>query len=454
MNPAMRQTPQDLTTQTVHVDNEVEALRRVVVRRPGREIERMTQHELGRLLFDDILSPDETGREHDIMVEILRGGGAEILEIETMLEHALAKSTQLAREKLIARVCEDEGVVELAPALCAWEDGALARALIEGVYWAEIELKENSLPRVRAIAFDHQKMALGPVPNLMFMRDPCVSILDRVVRGRMATQARLREAHLVAFALSGLLGQDKMIFDDDDQHRHPSYRSLEGGDLLVLSPEVLMIGCSERTTAQTIERLVTETIFSSTSPLKRIYAVLMPQARAVMHLDTILTQIDRSLFLGHKPLIEGVGNGGEALKIVCLTPDAAPRELANASVLDVLRDEFGSQVELVPCGGDLRLHQEREQWTDGANAVCVAPGRVILYARNRRTVASLQAQGFEEVRISALQSGAERSERIALGMQRDRTVFSFSGSELSRARGGGRCLTMPLLRDPWVGLQG
>jgi arginine deiminase len=441
----------DPNPQKVYVDNEVEALRRVVVRRPGAEIERMTQHELERLLFDDILSPTETGREHDIMVEILRGGGAEILELQDLLRRSLETSDSGTREALLGRVCEDEGVIELLPALMKWSDAELARALIEGVYWAELELKGDSLSRVRALAFEHKKMALGPAPNLMFMRDPCVSVLDKVVRGRMATQARLREAHLVAFALRGELGPEGMIFDADDQHRHRIYRSLEGGDVLVLSPEVMMVGCSERTTAQTIERLATETLFSSTSPLRRVYAVLMPEARSVMHLDTILTQIDRSMFLGHKPLIDRVGNGEEALKVVRLTADGPPEELVGASVLDVLREEFGKAVELVPCGGDLRLHQEREQWTDGANAVCVAPGRIILYARNRRTVACLEERGFEEVRVSAAQSADERSERIAAGMKRDRTVFSFSGSELSRARGGGRCLTMPLLRDPWVG---
>ena len=440
------------SSQQVYVDNEVEALRRVVVRRPGAEIERMTQHELERLLFDDILSLSETGREHDIMVEILRGGGAEVLEIGDLLTRAIAKAEPSELQTLVEWVCEDQGVRELVPAILQFEPEAITRALIEGVYWSEVELARDSLPRVRALAFEHRKMALGPSPNLMFMRDPCVAVRDRVIRGRMATQARVRESHLVAFALRDELGDGALIFDDDDRARSPVYRSLEGGDVLVLSPEVLMIGCSERTTAQTIERLCVETLFSDTSPVQRVYTVLMPEARSVMHLDTILTQVDRSLFLGHEPLIRG--NGSEPLKVVRLTRDATPEEIVGASVLDVLREEFGSQVQLVACGGEQRLHQEREQWTDGANAVCVAPGRIILYARNRRTVNALRDQGFEEVRLSVVQSPDERRERIAAGMKRDRTVFSFSGSELSRARGGGRCLTMPLLRDPWVGPQG
>ncbi len=442
-NPAGVSTP----AADPYIDNEVEALRRVVVRRPGREIERMTQHDFERLLFDDILSPDETGREHDLMAEILRGAGAEVLELEELLAAALARSTAPDREQLVAHVCETAGVIEVAPTLAAWPAERLARALIEGVYWHELEGVPESLARTRALAFERREMAVGPAPNLMFMRDPCVCIYDQILRGRMATQARLRESRTVAFALRAVVDESRIIFDEPDEDRHPRYRKFEGGDCLVLSPEVLMIGCSERTTAQTIERLAREALFPVYPRLQRVYAVLMPEARSVMHLDTILTQIDRTAFLGHGPLVAG-SPGAPGLQVVRLEPGRVPHLIDGAAPLDVLREEFGREVELVPCGGEEPLHQEREQWTDGANAVCVSPGHVILYARNRRTVGALERRGFEEVRLSIVQAPEQRAEIIADGMKRERTVFSFSGSELSRARGGGRCLTMPLRRDP------
>lgn len=435
---------------SMYVDNEVERLRRVVVRRPGAEIERMTQHDFERLLFDDILSPDETGREHDTMVEILRGAGAEVLELESLLREAFEAAPTVERERLLEHVCECAGVIEVAPTLAKWSAERLARAVITGVYWHELESVDESLARVRAIAFERREMALGPAPNLMFMRDPCASVYDRVIRGRMATPARLRESKTVAFALRQHLGADRIAFDDDDAHRNPRYRKFEGGDLLVLSPEVLMVGCSERTTAQTIERLANEALFPNYAALERVYAVLMPEARSVMHLDTILTQVDRRMFLGHEPLIRGRA-GAPGLQVVEFERGGSPRLLESAAPLDVLREVFGQEVEFVPCGGEQVLHQEREQWTDGANAVCVAPGKIILYARNRKTVAALEAKGFAEVRLSATQNPDERAAGIASGMQAERTVFSFSGSELSRARGGGRCLTMPLLRDPFAG---
>ena len=434
----------------VFVDNEVEQLESVVVHRPGPEIERMTQHDFERLLFDDILSPDETGQEHDIMVEILRGAGAEVLEIEDLVAAALESTDLEARAELLRPICEAAGVVEIVPHIASWSGARLARALVAGVYWNELPEVDESLARVRALAFDRREMSLGPAPNLMFMRDPCATIYDTIVRGRMATRARLRESPLVATAMRARFGADTVIFEEDDAHRHPRYRSVEGGDILVLSPQVLFIGCSERTTAQSIERLAQECLFPRHPELGRIYTILMPEARSVMHLDTILTQVDRKLFLGHQPLIAG-SEGEPGLQVVRLTRDRPPTLIEGASPLDVLREEFGRDVACVPCGGHERLHQEREQWTDGANAVCVAPGKIVLYARNRRTVSALAEAGFRETRLSVVQDQAERADKIRVGMQRERTVFSFSGSELSRARGGGRCLTMPLRRRAWVG---
>jgi arginine deiminase len=129
-----------------------------------------------------------------------------------------------------------------------------------------------------------------------------------------------------------------------------------------------------------------------------------------------------------------------------LVRDRPPQLIPGASVLDVLREEFGDQVQLHPCGGDDPVYQEREQWTDGANAVCFAPGHILLYGRNVQTIRTLRERGFSEVRLSLFQPPDERRDAVREGMKSERCVFGFSGSELSRARGGGRCLTMPLRR--------
>jgi arginine deiminase len=430
----------------IDVHSKVGPLRAVLVHCPGAEIVHMTQHDLGKMLFDDILAPEEAVAEHRMMAEIMRTAGTEVLELTDLFSDALQHAPVEARHELVERACALAGAGAICSTLQSWPVDRLARVLVEGLEWAALDPSASSLASIRA-ACDRERRALSPLPNLMFLRDPCISVFDRVVVGRMATTARSREPLIVAFALRWAPALNATFsFAGDDETRNDPFDSVEGGDVLILSPRVLMIGCSERTSPQTLERLATHALFPDYPELQRVYAVLMPRARSVMHLDTIMTQIDRALFLGHAPLIAGKPRG-TALPVVRLERGRDPQLLPSATVLDVLREEFGSAVRLVACGGDDPLHQEREQWTDGANAVALAPGRIMLYARNRWTIAALAEHGFSEVRLSTIQPPQVRRQLVEEGMQRARTVFTFSGSELSRARGGGRCLTMPLRRE-------
>ncbi|MEM9458084.1 MAG: arginine deiminase family protein [Myxococcota bacterium] len=432
----------------IAIDSEIGPLRHVLVHRPGDEIVRMTQHDLDRMLFDDILAPDETMAEHDLMTEIMQESGARVLPLFPLLHEALEAAPPPARRALIDRVCEQTGSFGVAPRLMDWPADRLTAGLVTGVLWKELGSGPTSLARLRMGTTAAHRFAIPPVPNLMFMRDPCMAIYDRVVMGRMATEARAREPWLVTFALEHApSARVPLCFQADDSGRSTRYRSLEGGDVLVLCAQAVMIGCSIRTTPQTIQRLAEEALFALHPRLERIYAVMMPEARSVMHLDTILTHIDRGLFLGHRPLLAGQGEQ-PGLPVAVLQRGRPPEMMNGASVLDALKQELGAATRLIPCGGNDPLYQEREQWTDGANAVALRPGHIILYARNTHTIRTLRTHGFEEVRLSVVQAPAQRRELIATGLRRPRTVFSFAGSELSRARGGGRCLTMPLARDP------
>ncbi|MFT4627528.1 MAG: arginine deiminase [Myxococcota bacterium] len=427
---------------SVRVYDEVSPLRRVLVHRPGGEVARMTQDELHELLFDDILSADVAGSEHDLLSQILASEGAEVLELCDVLRDAVARAPADAREALVACVASSEGRPDLTGPLGELSDAQLAAALIEGLRWSDLPGAPLTAARLHA-RHDPNDRPLAPLPNLMFTRDPCISVYDQVVLGRMATQARAREPQVVQFALTYGLDVPVRFLFDQEVGGHPRLNGLEGGDLLVVDRRFLLIGCSERTTAATVERLARDVLFPAFPELESVYPVLMPAKRSVMHLDTVLTQIDRDLFLGHAPMIVH----GEGIEVLQLRRGTPPKVLTDATVLDVLRAELGDAVTVVPCGGHDPVHQQREQWTDGANAVCLGPGRIVLYARNARTIALLEREhGFTRVALSEELDPEVRQARLVLAREHARVVYTFTGSELSRARGGARCMTMPLRR--------
>ena len=422
----------------LRVDSEIGRLRRVLVHRPGREIDWMVPSMMGSLLFDDILDGDEAREEHDDFRGVLRAAGVEVLDAQDLLADVLGQDE--VRRQLLVELEAEYGVPynlvrrlgELAPA-------ELSVALIEGIR----SPTEASSPE-RLQFYD-----LNPVPNYFFQRDPQVVIGNRVVFSSMATDAREREPLLARtiFEHHPVSAGYAASFDIDvppsgaPQHNpHFPYPCLEGGDVLVPSPGIVLVGLSERTNRRGIE-VFAEYLRMEETSFRHLVMVEMPRKRSYMHLDTVFTLIDRNLCLAFLPVI--APGGPESAHVY--TVDLQAKELTftlRGSLLKVLED-LGMELDVVPCGGPSDpVDQQREQWTDGANAFAIAPGLILLYRRNRKTIEELGRRGWRILPETEVLAG--KHDLLNGGP----AVISLHSNELSRARGGPRCMTMPLERDP------
>jgi len=422
----------------LRVDSEIGRLRRVLVHRPGREIDWMVPAMMETLLFDDILDGDEARDEHDLFSRVLRQAGAEVLEAQDLLAGVLKEGSE-PRRRLLDELEAEYGVsFNLVRRLDELPPSELAAALIEG-----IRASAESSDAGRLQFFD-----LNPVPNYFFQRDPQVVMGNRVVISSMATGAREREPllaraifeHCPALAPAGIFEIDVPPSGAPQHNPHFPYPNLEGGDVLVVSPEIVLVGLSERTNRRGIETLA-EYLRREETSFRHLIMVEMPRRRSYMHLDTVFTLIDRNLCLAYLPVIEP--GGPESAHVYSV--DLYAKDLTftlHSSLLKALKD-FGTDLEVVACGGAREaIDQQREQWTDGANAFALAPGLILLYRRNHRTMEELSRRGW---RVLAGEEVAAGKHDLLNGGP---AVISLWSNELSRARGGPRCMTMPLERDP------
>jgi arginine deiminase len=428
----------------VRVNSEIGRLRRVMLHRPGGEIDRMVPAMMERLLFDDILYGDEAREEHDLFRGVFERAGVEVVEAQDLLAEAL--TSERARAEVLAELEseleEEPAVIERLSALAAPE---LAEALIAGLR-SETEPEEGA-PAERLFDFD-------PVPNYFFQRDPQAVIGERVMVSAMATEAREREPFLgrTIFKHHPAFSDRPQRIDlgrpfspsSSSRRGRPRPRAfplphIEGGDVLVASPEILLVGVSERTNRRGLEGLAEYFRYEETS-FRHMIQVELPARRSCMHLDTVFTLIDHDTCLAYLPVVQP----GHAESAHVYYVDLMARELSFAvrpSLLEALAG-LGMRLDIVPCGGAADpVEQQREQWTVGANAFAIAPGVIFSYQRNRRTLDELDRRGWRV--ISDQEVVEEGVDPTATGP----TVVTLAGNELSRARGGPRCMTAPLLRD-------
>jgi arginine deiminase len=418
----------------LRVTSEIGKLKSVLVHLPGREIDVMVPPMMAELLFDDILYGQVAREEHRRFQQIIRFVADDVLDIQDLLEEVfedddtkdlivrdLAKRNRLTK-KLVARLRD------LKPA-------ALAEILIGGIPCDDEESGE--LPK-----FD-----LFPVPNYFFMRDPQVVVGDGVVISSMATQARRREALLSKYVFEHhKFFRDKDVFWVDlmqDKPERPVRRgapTLEGGDVLVAREDLLLVGATERTNKAGIVEFA-EALRASKSKVERIIVVELPKTRSFMHLDTVFTFISKHECLIYPPVI--LPKGSQAAKVSEINLSKKNITFTEQKSLLSALKKRGMDIEPIYCGGKKPVDQQREQWTDGANAFALAPGILLIYERNIRTAEELDAHGYHIVYEDDLLLGRTELETWT----HKKYALQIQGHELSRARGGPRCMTMPLERE-------
>ena len=401
------------------VKSEIGKLRKVLIHRPGGELEHLTPEYLTTLLFDDIPYLKRAQIEHDSFAETLRSCGVEVVYLCDLVAQALdtdpAVRRQFVKEFLSnadTRIVGHEK--ELFKLLMDEPDTrTMVLRTMEGIMDDGFDFRKTNpllnLTRTKA------GFILDPIPNLYFTRDPMASVGCGASLNHMFSVTRNRETIYMKYVFEHHPDfQDKV-----KKYYDPSIPySIEGGDIHNLSADTLAIGLSERTTAQAIEVLARNIFADEGSTIRNILAIDIPNMRAFMHLDTVLTQADKDVFIVHPGILHNI-------KVYRVFPGAKgtiKAESLKGTLESIFCRFLGlDEVRFIKCGGNNMIAAEREQWNDGSNALCVEPGTVIVYDRNTITNDILRDNGLKTLEIAS--------------------------SELSRGRGGPRCMSMPLVRD-------
>jgi arginine deiminase len=420
----------------LNVTSEVGQLRAVLVHEPGEEVDRMAPSMMDELLFDDILFGDRAREEHRLFQRLLQLLGVEVVEAGQLLVETLADAEAV---DWLWRIVQPELEPALRDRPADMAPDEIAAALVAGI------LDEAAHDCVEVT----ELFRLAPLPNWCFQRDPQVVVGDSVVFGAMATQARWREGLLAraVFRYHPRLRSLPVILDP--LHPEPVGNgamtfhrpSLEGGDVLVLSEQVLAVGISERTNPVGVEALARALARRDEGP-RWLEVVELPHRRAYMHLDTVFTPIDVDAALVFPAVIGSSSREAAA----CFEIDLHAADLVRRPRSDLLATLSARGVDLEPisCGGSDPLTQQREQWTDGANALALAPGVIVLYDRNLETAEELDRHSFRIVHADDVLLGREQVRLEDDG----RVCLLLPSHEMSRARGGPHCLTHPLVREP------
>ncbi|CAM2362563.1 arginine deiminase [Listeria seeligeri] len=401
----------------LNITSEIGKLRTVLVKRPGSELENITPEYLHSLLFDDIPYLKMMQKEHDYFVKTMQDAQIEVLYLENLAAEALRESgdKEIFLTKMIQESSQlDASALYVRDYLMSFDEKDMIKKLMSGVKKSEIPARKKK--HLNEMMENQYPFFLDPLPNLYFTRDPAAVIGNGVTINKMFQPARRRESMFMELILQHhpRFSKQEIPIWTDREAQFP----MEGGDELILNKETILIGVSERTDARAVEQLA-ENLFSRETQIKRVLAVEIPETRSFMHLDTVFTMVNYDQFTIH-PAIQ---NQQGELNVYILEQGDNGLEITSrkdfqrvmAEVLEV------PEVDFIPCGGEDVIVSAREQWNDGANTLAIAPGEVITYDRNQVSNELLRSAGIK--------------------------VHEVISSELSRGRGGPRCMSMPLVRE-------
>ena len=405
----------------LNVTSEIGRLKTVLLHRPGEEIENLTPDLLDRLLFDDIPYLKVAREEHDAFAQTLREAGVEVLYLEVLAAEAIGTSDEV-KQQFISEFIDEAGVESerLKEALIQYfnsfsDNKAMVDKMMAGV--RKEELKDYHRESLYDQVNNVYPFVCDPMPNLYFTRDPFATIGHGITLNHMRTDTRNRETIFAKYIFRHhprFEGKDiPFWFNRDDK------TSLEGGDELILSKEILAVGISQRTDSKSVEKLAKKLLYYPDTSFKTVLAFKIPVSRAFMHLDTVFTQVDYDKFTVH-PGIVG------PLEVYAITKDPEKDGQLIAveecdTLENILKKYLKRDIELIKCGGGDEIIAAREQWNDGSNTLAIAPGEVVVYSRNYVTNEILEKKGIK--------------------------LHVIPSSELSRGRGGPRCMSMPLIRE-------